>query len=409
MSKIVKMHVGELRVGMFVSKLDKDWLDTPFIMQGFLLEVQDDIDIVSEYCESVWVDTDYKETKLSANSSGDGTASHAKPSNDAFAPEVSIQDEHRKAYKAFRQARSLTKTLLDDIRLGGALDGAQARDMVNDCVQSVIRHPDALLWMAKIRDEREYTAEHCLNVCILAIAFGRQLGFDEAELHNLGMCGLLHDVGKMRVPEEIVDKPASLTPKEMRLMKAHTVHGRNLLLASSNIYNGAIDVAYSHHERIDGQGYPRKLPGHGISRFSRIIAIVDAYDAMTADRCYSRAKTSTEALKIIYNEKGKHFDEALALKFIETIGLYPAGSLVELYSGEVGIVVESNPRLRHLPRVILLLDEEKQVREKETIKDLAYIETGEMPRKFLIKQVWRDGSFGIRLREYQKKGLILKH
>jgi len=408
MSKVVKMHVGELRVGMYVSKLDREWLDTPFIMQGFLLEEEDDIDIVSEYCEHVWVDTDFSQDQLSQFSSGVGTATQARPSANAFAPQVEVQEEHRKTYRAFREARSLTKSLLDDIRLGGALDGNVARDTVKNCVQSVIRHPDALLWMAKIREEREYTAEHCLNVCILAIAFSRQLGFDEAELHNIGMCGLLHDVGKMRVPQEIVDKPARLTPKEMRLMKAHTVHGRNLLLSSANIYSGSIDVAYSHHERIDGNGYPRKIPGHGISRYSRIISIVDAYDAMTADRCYASAITSTEALKIIYNEKGKQFDEPLALKFIETIGLYPAGSIVELYSSEIGVVLESNPRYRHLPRVIILLDENKKKLKKEIIKDLSYIESGELPRKFLIKQVWPDGSFGIRLRDYQKKGLVLK-
>lgn len=408
MSKVVKMHVGELRVGMFVSKLDKDWLDTPFIMQGFLLEEQEDVEIVSEYCEHVWIDTDHTE-KLSSLDAGDGIATQARPSGDVFQPSTSVQEEHRKTYHTFRKARSLTKTMLDDIRLGGAIDGSKARNMVKDCVQSVIRHPDALLWMSKIREEREYTAEHCLNVCILAIVFGRQLGMDEAELHNVGMCGLLHDVGKMRVPIEIVDKPASLTPKEMRLMKAHTVHGRNLLLSGSNIYNGAIDVAYSHHERIDGEGYPRKLPGQGISRLSRIISLVDAYDAMTSERCYARAKTSTEALKIIYSEKGKQFDESLALKFIETIGLYPAGSIVELYSGEVGIVVESNPHLRHLPKVILLMDSNKAFREKEVVKNLAGIESGDLPRRFLIKQVWRDGSFGIRLVEYQNKGLVLKH
>lgn len=407
MAKTVKVHVSDLRVGMFVSKLDRDWLDTPFIMQGFLLEEREDIEIVSEFCEYVWVDTDHRELPASTYSSNVGTATHANPRG-IFQPEVAVQDEHRKTYKTFREARSITKNLMDDIRLGGALDGSVARNVVNDCVQSVIRHPDALLWMAKIREEREYTAEHCLNVCIMAIAFGRQLGLDESELHNLGFCGLLHDVGKVRVPQDVVDKPAKLTPKEMRMMMAHTVHGRNLLLSGKNIYGGAVDVAYSHHERIDGDGYPRKIPGHGISRFSRIISIVDAYDAMTAERCYAPAKTSTEALKIIYTERGKQFDEALALKFIETIGLYPAGSIVELYSGEVGIVLESNTRFRHLPRVILLLDEAKQPRDKETIKDLVHIQSGDMPRKYLIKQVWRDGSFGIRLRDYQKKGLILK-
>jgi len=407
MPKTIQIPVSDLRVGMFVSKLDKDWLDTPFIMQGFLIEEPQDIEIVAEFCEYVWVDTEYAQ-KLSRHSSSPGTARQARPSDDIFQPSCSIQEEHRKTYKTFQQARSLTKSMLDDIRLGGALDGTQARKTVSDCVQSVIRHPDALLWMAKIRSEREYTAEHCLNVCILAIAFGRQLGMDENELHNLGMCGLLHDVGKVRVPQEIVDKPASLTDKEMRLMKAHTVHGRNLLLSGSNIYNGAIDVAYSHHERIDGTGYPRKLPGSGISSYSRIISIVDAYDAMTASRCYAAAKTSTEALKIIYNVRGKQFDEALSIKFIETIGLYPAGSIVELYSGDVGIVIESNPRLRHLPRVILLLDEQKQLRKKEVVKDLSLIENGDLPRRYLIKQVWRDGSYNIRLADYQRKGLILK-
>lgn len=404
MSNSQKIHVGELRVGMFVSKLDRDWLDTPFIMQGFLIEDPEDIDIVAEYCEYVWVDTHYS-AKAGAFSSNIGTASSARPAPHIY--KVELQEEHRKMYNTFREVRSVTKNMMDNIRLGAAINTSQAKDTVNECVQSVIRHPDALLWMAKIREKAEYTAEHCLNVCILAIAFGRQLGLDEGDLQKLGLCGLLHDVGKMRVPTEILNKPATLTPKEFNMMKAHTVHGRNLLMSTPGIYDGVIDTAYSHHERIDGEGYPRKLPGQGISYFTRIISIVDAYDAMTADRCYSEAKTSTEALKIIYQHRGTQFDDALGFKFLQTIGLYPAGCIVELYSGEVGIVVESNQRYRHLPKVILLLDEKKE-KQKERIADLAQVESGELPRRFLIKQVWRDGSFGITLRDYNKKGLVLK-
>lgn len=405
MPELEKMHVGELRIGMYVAKLDRDWLDTPFIMQGFLLEDTEDIDIVSEYCEYVWVDT--QPGKGSMSSSNAGTASSA-PSR-AFQPQVEVKVEQKKMFNAFRAARSETKTMLNNIRLGDAINTEQAKATVKECVQSVIRHPDALLWMARIRDEREYTAEHSLNVCVLAVAFGRQLGLDEKELEKLGLCGLLHDVGKMRVPIEILNKAGPLTPKEMRMMKAHTVHGRNLLMSTPSIYAGAIDTAYSHHEKMDGTGYPRKISGRSVSLFTRIIAIVDAYDAMTADRCYSRAKTSTEALKMIYEARGTHFDEQLALKFIQTIGLYPPGSLVELYTGEVGIVLESNQTFRHLPRVILLLDEQKCKRAKEKIIDLIQVESGELPRRFLIKQVWRDGSFGIVLREYQKRGLMLKH
>ena len=405
MSKSVKIHVGELRLGMFVSKLDRDWLDTPFIMQGFVIEDLEDIDIVAEYCDYVWVDSDQK-SRGPLHSSNIGTATQAKPS--PYSHQASLQDEHRKAYKSFRHARRATCDLLDAVRIGAAIDSDMAKKTVNDVVTSVIRHPDAMLWLSKMREESSYTSDHCLNVCVLAVAFGRHLGMDQAELEQLGLCGLLHDVGKMRVPEEIVNKPGRLTDKEFKLMKAHTVHGRNLLLSSKNIYSGTIDVAYSHHERIDGQGYPRKLPAAGISRFTRIISLVDVYDAITADRCYSQARTSTEALKIIYAERGKQFDEKLTLEFIQTIGLYPPGSLVELHSGEVGFVLESNPQRRHLPRVLLILGPDKTELEKQKVIDLSRIESGDLPRKYFIKREWPDGSFDLKVSEFKDKGLVLK-
>lgn len=394
---------------MFVSRLDRDWLDTPFLLQGFHIEQEDDIDIIAEYCQHVWVDNEKSVMRKNDINIEDVTTFQRGPLDESlYQNQVSIDEEHRRVFGAFRKARNITKTMLDDIRLGGVIHTENAKETVNECVQSVIRHPDALLWMSKMRDESEYTAEHCLNVCILAIAFGRALGMSEEDLQHLGLCGLLHDVGKVKIPTEVLDKPSSLTPKEMRIMMAHTVHGRNLLLSSPGVYTGAIDVAYSHHERMDGKGYPRQLPGRGMSKFSRIIAIVDAYDAMTADRCYQKAKTSTEAMKIIYQERGKHFDEQLALKFLQTVGLYPPGSIVELANGEVGIVIEANPRYRHLPRVILLRDSQKQVLERERVLDLSLIEKGELAKDYLIKQVWRDKSFGISLREYRDKGLVLQ-
>lgn len=406
-SNTTKLHVGDLRVGMFVCKLDKDWLDTPFLMQGFTIEEEADIDVISEYCKYVWIDDN--KSHLNGNdqdySSDVGTATFARPEPHIFDYEVPVEEERRRMFGTFQQARSLTKTMLDDIRLGGVINTQQARETVDECVKSVIRHPDALQWMAKMRDENEYTAEHCLNVCILAIAFGRHLGMTEEELHNLGMCGLLHDVGKMKVPPEVLNKPDKLSKQEMRIMMAHTIHGRNLLLSSPGVYGGAVDVAYTHHERIDGLGYPRKLPGANISRTSKIIAIVDAYDAMTADRCYQPAKTSTEAIRIIYKERGTHFDEQLALKFLQTVGLYPPGSIVELYSGEVGIVIEANQRFRQLPRVVIVRDKDKKPVEKEYILDLSLIEKGELEKQYLIKQVWRDKSFGISLREHMMKAV----
>lgn len=221
------------------------------------------------------------------------------------------------------------------------------------------------------------------------------------------MCGLLHDVGKMRIPTAVLNKAEALTDKEFNMIKAHTVHGRNLLMSSPGIYHGAIDVAYSHHERIDGTGYPRKLPASGISEFSRIIALVDAYDAMTADRCYSRAIPSTDALKNIYKDRGKHFDDYLALEFIKCVGLYPPGSIVELVNGMVGIVLETDRRYRHLPKILVVHDIHTPI-DKERVINLNQIEQGTLDKSFLIRRALCDGSYGVSIKRYKENGLVFR-
>jgi putative nucleotidyltransferase with HDIG domain len=318
---------------------------------------------------------------------------------------VDVKTEHASAQHVYRKARQLTRSLLDDIRLGGVINTAHAKSTVKHCVDSVLRNPDALIWMSKMRTQSEYTAEHCLNVCILAIAFGRHLGMSEEDLETIGLCGLLHDVGKMRIPPEVLNKPSALTDKEYNIIKAHTVHGRNLLMSSPGIPNSTIDVAYSHHEKIDGSGYPRQLPASGISEFSRIIALVDAYDAMTADRCYSAGKPSTEALKIIFKDRGTHFDERLALEFIKSVGLYPPGTLVELVNGLICIVLETNKNSRHLPKVIAISEQDKPLK-KALLIDLIELEDGALDKSFLIKHAHKDGAFGVRVKEHWDKGLM---
>lgn len=396
-----KIHISELQIGMWISKLDRDWLDTPFLMQGFLVETAADIETVAEFSEYVWVDceeeqwVDYK-NKESLNK---------KTTKKAYINKVSASTENRKVLGVYRDARRLTKSLLDEARLSSVIDADRAKETVNDCVHSVIRNPDALLWLSKIRSQDEYTSEHCLNVCILAIAFGRQLGYAEEELKTLGMCGLLHDVGKMKIPQEILNKAGKLTPEEFNLIKNHTTLGRNMLLSSGSGVAQAVDVAWNHHERLNGEGYPRGLKEVSINRFTRIIAIVDAFDAMTADRCYKKAMTSTQALKIIYTNRETHFDKELAEQFLRTIGLYPPGSVVELKNGYIGLVIETNHTYRHLPRIVLLRNPAKQpIAEK--IADLSLIEKGQLGREFLIKAVYADGAFGISVRAYQQKGLV---
>lgn len=394
-----KIPISELKIGMFVSKLDRDWMETPFLMQGFVVETLEDIDLVAQYSEYVWVD---KLTVEWVPPQSRAVANMIKSAS--YKNKTEAKQEHSQALSTYKQARRLTKTLLDDLRFGTVIDTDQVKETVNDCVGSVLRNPDALIWMSRMRSEDEYTAEHCLNVCILAIAFGRHLGMSEADLHKVGICGLLHDVGKMRVPPEILNKPDKLTDKEFNIIKAHSIHGRNLLMSSSGLPDIAIDVAYSHHEKVDGSGYPRKLSAAGISEFARIITIVDAYDAMTAHRCYSRAKASTEALKIIFKDRGTHFDDRLALEFIKCVGLYPPGTLVELINGFIGIVLQTNQKFRHLPKIIIIKNLNGELK-KEIILDLGDIENQKLDKTYLIKRALTDGEHGINLMDYKERGL----
>ncbi len=396
-----KVHVSKLQIGMFVSALDRPWLETPFLLQGFMIECEDDIDVIAEYCEHVWIESArQKRDSVQANLE---ILSGKKPVS--YINKLPAQDEHRKAIGVYKSSRRITKTILESIALRGMINTEEAKAVVDDCVQSVIRNPDALIWMSRVREMDDYTAEHSMNVCIYAISFGRHLGFDNQALQHLGLCGLLHDVGKMRVPIEVLNKPSKLTDKEFNMIKAHTVHGRNLLMSSPGMLPAAVDVAYSHHERMDGTGYPRKIKANGTSTFSRIIAIVDAYDAMTADRCYAPAIPTTDALNTIFKDRGTHFDEHLSIQFIRCIGIFPAGTLVELANGMVGIVLAKNLKYSRLPKLIIVLDAQKK-KCKERILDLSKIHSGELSNDHLIKRALVDGTYDITLKEYQEKGLV---
>lgn len=394
-AKKVKLPVYQLEIGMYVAELDKDWLDSPFLYQGFLIERQEDIQLLEQECEYVWIEPTC-EPRLSMNE-----RYVLKPSKQKkrYINKLSMPREYQNSHDVFRSSRQRTKTLFDDVALTGVIDTKEAKKTVESCLDSVLRNPNAMLWMSKVRDANEYTAEHSLNVCILAIAFGRQIGLSEKELFSLGMCGLLHDVGKLRIPKAVIEKKGPLTSKEWKQMQAHALLGRNLLMTSPGIGH-SVDVAYSHHERIDGKGYPRGLKGNQISQYAKIIALVDSFDAMTAKRSYSDAMTPSAAIKEIYKNKGTQFDEYLAFKFIETIGLYPPGTIVELANNILGLVLERNEKYQQLPKVLILLDPQRKPLKKKLI-DLILIEQGKLDHSYLIKQDHPDGFEGLKVADYE--------
>ncbi len=384
----LRIPVTGLKVGMRICDLDRDWLDTPFALQGFDIRSNRDIAEVARYCEFVYIEP---------------PASAQQPARDAF---VFMPAGGKKALddcaRTYDEARSVTRTLLDDVRLGRAIDIKAVKATVSQCVRAILDNPDAMHWISRLRERGDYTAEHSLNVAMLAISFGHSLGASEDDLIRMGLAGILHDVGKMRVPPEILDKPGRLTPDEFTEVKKHSRYGRDVLLSLRNI-GAAVDVAYSHHEMLDGTGYPRGISAESISQTTRIITLCDVYDAITNDRCYKDAQPALEALRIIYNERGRQFDESLAEQFIRHIGIYPAGSIVELHSGEVGIVISTNEHQRHLPKVLLVRDAHKQSMTERVINlEQAARAHDDMQ---LIAEAKPNGAYGIRIEDYVKRGL----
>lgn len=400
----IKMPIEQLSIGMYVVELDRPWSETAFLFQGFRIRQQQEILLLGEVCQYVWVDA-RRSVGVQLQVAENLAAEAASPLQAEIA-KVDFNREILQAEPAFRSAREQSLRLLEAVRLGYELDVVQVKVVVKECVESMLRNPGAMLWLARIKHSDEYTAEHSLRVAILSIALGRELGLRKDELEHLGMCGMLHDVGKIKVPSAILNKPGALTPHEMRIMQSHASEGRKLLMSNQQVTAAAVDVAYSHHERLDGRGYPRGLDAPRIPFFAKIVAVVDAYDAINSDRAYSKGKSSLEALRILFEASGSHFDEDLVKLFVRRIGLYPPGEIVEMNTGEVGIIIGCSALSKLKPKVLLVLNEDKQP-APERVVDLQQVVSDSRGRQYRIKEVYCSGAFGIDIEVYRRKGLII--
>jgi putative nucleotidyltransferase with HDIG domain len=374
-----KIGVEELRVGMYVAELDRPWLETPFMFQGFTIRSTEEIEQLRRYCQHVYVASENPD-EIAATArrtrvpvSTPSPAIHAARQARAAAIEqdllrlnnhpsarphyddlTTLEEEIEGVRETYREARHYVSRIMDDVRVGKSLDVEETRLMVNELVESVVRNPDALTCFTQLKKKHEYTAQHSLRVCVLALIFGRQLGFERDRLRELGIGALLHDVGKARIPLEILDKPTALESHEIEIMKRHVPLGVEILEDTPGIPATAIEVARGHHERYDGNGYIEGLRGDEIGMYGLIAGIVDCYDAITSDRVYHAGISPHAALKRMYEWRGSAFHPKLIEQFIQCLGIYPVGSVVQLNSGEVGVVAALN-RLRRLkPRVVLV-------------------------------------------------------
>lgn len=389
----MRVDIQDLTVGMYVSELDRPWLETPFLFQGF--EVKDDADVeeLAKYCKFVFIDADQSRpgsltkirtqaaTSTSKKEEADTTRdkkiefeilkkSVAPRQQQAYQDITTVDEEVDRIDKTYKFTHNLISTIMDDVRLGHSINLGGVKQVVTELAESVIRNPDALTCYSQLKNYDQYTAEHSLRVSILAMVFGRHLGMEKAQLQLLGTGGLLHDVGKMKVSLDILNKPGELTRAEADIMEDHVPFGVKVLEDSGGIADPAMEVVRGHHERYDGSGYKYGLKGDTIGQFGLIGGIVDFYDAVTSDRCYRKGIAAHVMLREMYKMRSRAFDPTLIEQFIQCIGVYPIGSVVELNSGDIGVVTNINRERRLKPKIRLILKPDSKPYTTTKIVDL---------------------------------------
>lgn len=391
----------ELKIGMYISGLDRPWLDTPFLTQGYYITTASDIDDLKIFCKYVFIDT---HQGIEADTYLDEIPGSAEDNlNDflehgdrqvAYKDEKSIIEEFPAAEVALNEATSRISSFMDGVKNGDNLDVQAITETVQPLLDSMIRNVDALLWMLSIQNKEDSYRQATQN-CALALVFGRYMGLHLVDIRTLAMGMLLLDVGNFKISAGILNKPGPLTRDEFTEAKKHVEFGVKILKTTGGINETIIKMVQTHHERFNGSGYPNGLEDRQIPVFGRIAAIIDAYSSMGRKTPYRDAMEPHKILQELYRWRNKYYQAELVEQFLKCVGVYPTGSLVEMTTGEVGIVVAQNLRDRLEPTICMLLDENKDTWRATPIIDLSKnrVDANGVRRKIL--HVLKSGTYGI--------------
>lgn len=340
---------------MYVQELCSSWIDTPFWQKSFMLVDPEELKkIQATRIRQAWIDTSkgldvQSETNSKPKAESLPTAEPLPPSVPVVPPPpaaprqvvaVSMDDELGRASQIVNKSKEAVYTMFNEARMGKAVDVGNAQNMVEEIADSVMRNPGALIGLARLKTKDDYTYMHSVAVCALMVALAKQLGLKDEETREAGLAGLLHDIGKMMVSADILNKPGKLTDAEFISVKEHPAAGYKMLKESEAVSAVALDVCLHHHEKMDGSGYPNRLKGDEISLYARMGAVCDVYDAITSNRPYKQGWCPAESLRKMAEWSSGHFDEKIFQAFVKSIGIFPVGTLVRLESGRLGVVVE---------------------------------------------------------------------
>lgn len=371
-----KVDSSQLKVGMYIQDLSCDWMTHPFVRNRFLITKEDEIrKILHAGIHDVVIDSARGLDIEDAPSVEEARAATERELVQiATAPvitRVALGEELGRAAQIRHQASTLVRTVMRDARLGKAIELDQVQPVVQNITESILRNPGALTGLLRIKTKDDYTFLHSVSVCALLVAFCRSRAIDAETTREAGLGGLLHDTGKAMVPDAILNKPGPLTEEEFAVMRRHPKDGYDILRLSPGVGPIPLDITLHHHERCDGSGYPERQGGGAISELAQMAAIVDVYDALTADRCYHRGVPAAEALRKIYEWSKFHFNAQYAQEFMRCVGIYPVGTMVMLESGRLGVVVEPHETNLLAPKVNVFFNARKNVYIKPETIDLA--------------------------------------
>ena len=397
-----KTAISDLQPGMYVARLDRPWLETPYKVQGILIRDDKDIERLTQYCNFVYVDTE-----KSLGDFAQGTA-----------PKAALTDEEQKYQLIGAKPRQYEKksqfneelkiAFTEHAVLGNAIKGAMERvaqdnhldlpslnKAILPMVESVIRNPDAFSWLTMMKKRDDYAYNHSISSSIWAAAFGRNLGLPIKAIQSVATGALLFDIGKAKLPEKLVQNPNIYNSIEFNLVKKHVDYGVEIVKSIDGISEEIVNMVSTHHERNDGSGYPHGLKQDEIPLFGKMAGIIDCYDAIISNRPHAKAISPHDAVKKLYSWSGKDFQTELIEQFIQVVGVYPVGTLVVLSDGRVGVVTAHNKVRRLRPKVMLILDKEKQQYNRFKGIDLLKDTEGEDGQPLNIVKAVNPSFYGI--------------
>jgi len=373
-----EVPVEYLEFGMFVARLDRPWTETPFVYQGFVLKTEQQLTALKKYCKAVYVDPEKLERveppKLTL--APNARAAIAAQSKEVVRGTVvyrelaSVEEELPRARSVYQQTSAVVEALSRSVLAGNALDGNRARQAVIEITDSVVRNPDAMMLLVTMREKSAQALSRATQVSVYMTVFGRFLQLARDRLEVLGLMGLLQDIGTLKLPAGLPERRSNLTGPEEETFKSHIGQSVEILSQTPGLPAELPGLASLHHERYDGSGYARGLKGAAISQMGAIAGIVDAFDVLTAPAPYGMQMPPSNALNVLFQNRGTQFHTALIEQFIQCVGAFPVGSVVELNSGEVGVVITQNLVKRLQPRVMVVQDADGNPMHPHKILDL---------------------------------------